>query len=124
MSDHTDDKMTLDDLLEILEAKKDKYLASNQATIVKNWGDGIGQAVEIIEANREALEAGIKRSAILELAESLLKMAEPEGTIETITEVPNDYYKPQTATTGVNAYFATWPGDETEEELLALLEEL
>ena len=33
------------------------------------------------------------------------------------------YMKPQTATTGVNAYFGTWPGDETEEELLALLEE-
>jgi len=119
----TDNEMTLDDLLEILEAKKDKYLVSNQATIVKNWGDGIGQAVEIIEANREALEAGIKRSAILELAESLLKIAEPEVTIETLTEVPNDYYKPQTTNTGVNAYFGTWPGDETEEELLALLEE-
>ena len=32
-------------------------------------------------------------------------------------------HKPQTPETGVNAYFGTWPGDETEEELLALLDD-
>jgi len=28
----------------------------------------------------------------------------------------------QDATTGVSAFFGTWPGDETDEELLAALE--
>lgn len=35
-----------------------------------------------------------------------------------------DYRKPQTASSGVNAFFGKWPGPETEEELLALLAEM
>lgn len=31
------------------------------------------------------------------------------------------YHRPQTSTTGVNAYFGTWPGDETEEELIEMM---
>ena len=31
---------------------------------------------------------------------------------------------PQDETSGVAAFFGTWPGDETEEELLALLTEI
>ena len=31
------------------------------------------------------------------------------------------YHKPQTADTGVNAYYGKWPGDETEQELLDLM---
>jgi hypothetical protein len=34
------------------------------------------------------------------------------------------FRRPQTATTGINAIFGRWPGDETEEEILAALEEL
>lgn len=32
--------------------------------------------------------------------------------------------RPQTPTTGVNAFFGRWPGDETEEELLDQLDSL
>jgi len=32
--------------------------------------------------------------------------------------------QPQTPTTGVNAIIGKWPGDESEEEILALLEEM
>lgn len=32
--------------------------------------------------------------------------------------------RPQTATSGVNAFFGRWPGDETDEELLEALEAL
>lgn len=35
---------------------------------------------------------------------------------------PSRWVRPQTATTGINAIFGKWPGDETEEELLAQLE--
>lgn len=31
---------------------------------------------------------------------------------------------PQDATSGVSAFFGTWPGDETDAELLALLDEI
>lgn len=34
------------------------------------------------------------------------------------------FARPQTPSTGVNAFFGRWPGDETEEELLAALDEL
>jgi hypothetical protein len=34
------------------------------------------------------------------------------------------FRKPQSSTTGANAIFGRWPGDETEEELVAALEEL
>ncbi len=44
----------------------------------------------------------------------------PEPISRTIE--PSKYRKKQTSTTGVNAFFGTWPGDETEEELLAALE--
>ncbi len=37
---------------------------------------------------------------------------------------PSRFRRPQTATTGMNAIFGRWPGDETEEELVAALEEL
>ena len=32
--------------------------------------------------------------------------------------------QPQTPTTGINAIIGKWPGDESEEEILALLEEM
>jgi hypothetical protein len=35
-----------------------------------------------------------------------------------------NFQRPQTAETGVNAFFGRWPGEESEEELLAALEEL
>ncbi len=129
MSDHIPDitekvqPMTLDGLIEIFKAREEKLRYPHKGQEEWAMSSVWKEAADFIHDNREALEAGIKRSAILELAESLLKMAEPEGTIETITEVPNDYYKPQTPATGVNAYFGTWPGDETEEELLALLDD-
>ena len=34
------------------------------------------------------------------------------------------FRRPQAATTGIHAIFGRWPGDETEEEILAALEEL
>ncbi len=33
-------------------------------------------------------------------------------------------YQPQGPTTGINAIMGKWPGDESEEEILALLEEM
>ena len=35
-----------------------------------------------------------------------------------------DYRKPQTSTSGVNAFFGKWPGPESDEELIALLAEM
>ncbi|MEO7592419.1 MAG: hypothetical protein ABI134_14485 [Byssovorax sp.] len=36
----------------------------------------------------------------------------------------SDYRKPQTSTSGVNAFFGKWPGPESDEELIALLDEM
>jgi hypothetical protein len=36
----------------------------------------------------------------------------------------NRYRKLQTSSTGVNAFFGSWPGDETDEELLAALHDM
>lgn len=37
---------------------------------------------------------------------------------------PRAFERPQTPERGVGAFFGTWPGDETDEELLAMLREL
>ncbi|XYI04294.1 hypothetical protein ACMHYB_58455 [Sorangium sp. So ce1128] len=37
---------------------------------------------------------------------------------------PRALYRPQTATTGVNAIFGKWPGDETDEEFDQAIKEL
>ena len=56
-----------------------------------------------------------------------------EGVSEYFSRVPTplaravrkiEWQKPQTPSTGVNAFFGRWPGDESEEELLAALDEL
>lgn len=46
------------------------------------------------------------------------------GSLERPTPAVARHRKPQTSTSGVNAFFGTWPGPESEEELLALLAEI
>jgi hypothetical protein len=56
-----------------------------------------------------------------------------EGVSDLFSRVPiplakqthtSQWQRTQTASTGVNAFFGRWPGEETEEELLAALDEL
>lgn len=60
-------------------------------------------------------------------------IVEPEGVSELFSRIPTplsrtirkqDLRRPQTPSTGVNAFFGRWPGEESEEEILAALDEL
>lgn len=46
------------------------------------------------------------------------------GSLERPALTAARHREPQTSTSGVNAFFGTWPGPESEEELLALLAEI
>ncbi|MFS8066978.1 MAG: hypothetical protein ACMG6S_11455 [Byssovorax sp.] len=46
------------------------------------------------------------------------------GPLARPVHAASDYRKPQTSTSGVNAFFGKWPGPESDEELIALLAEL
>jgi len=52
-----DEPMGIEELIKILSEKQADYEVSNQATVVKNWGHGIKQAIDIITQNRTRLEA-------------------------------------------------------------------
>ena len=68
----------------------------------------------LLRLDAEAVFPGDKESAIWS------KVPPPlERAVRT-----RDLRRPQTATTGINAFFGSWPGDETDEELLAALEAL
>ena len=47
----------------------------------------------------------------------------PKPRLQSIAD-DESHRQPQTSTTGVNAIWGKWPGDETDEELRALLKEI
>ncbi len=63
-------------------------------------------------------------------AEAVTKAGEKDRFFSTLPQPRTErldirrYLKPQTRTTGFNAIFGQWPGEETDEEIMAALEEI
>ena len=65
--------MKIDELIALLTEERARYEESNQATIVKNWGNGIKIAIGLIEANRAGFD---KAQALADLVPGLVEAIE------------------------------------------------